>query len=161
MNYRTMLASAALACLIVTPALAKTDKAFLRDAIQGDNSEIALGNLAARKGASEGVKSFGTTLATDHAKARDEVVALATSMHVMATKKIKPQAREEMRKLDKLSGPAFDKEFASYMVKDHEMDIKEFKAKAAEGNKDVPMLAAKTLPTLEQHLKTAQSLAKS
>eukprot|EP01035_Chromulina_nebulosa_P014559 gene14559-19263_t len=56
--------------MLAGPALAQNDKAFLRDAIKGDNSEIALGKLAADKGASEGVKSFGMTLATDHAKAK-------------------------------------------------------------------------------------------
>lgn len=161
MKYRYVFAGVAMACLIANPAFAKTDKSFLRDAIQGDNSEIALGKLAAQKGASEGVKTFGTTLATDHAMAKDEAATVATSMKVRVTDKMMPEARSEIRKLDKLSGPAFDKEFVSYMVKDHEKDIKEFKAKAAEGKTEVPMLASKTLPGLEKHLKTAQSLAKS
>lgn len=161
MKYRYVFAGVAMACLFANPAFAKTDKSFLRDAIQGDNSEIALGKLAAQKGMSEGVKTFGTTLATDHAMAKDEAATVATSMKVPVTDKMMPQARAEIRKLDKLKGKAFDKEFVSYMVKDHEKDIKEFKAKAAEGKTDVPMLAAKTLPGLEKHLKTAQSLAKS
>ncbi|WP_370677310.1 DUF4142 domain-containing protein [Pleomorphomonas sp. PLEO] len=161
MNYRTILASAAVACLIASPAFAKADKAFLRDAIQGDNSEIALGKLAAQKGDSEGVKTFGTTLATDHAMAKEAAATVATSMKVRVTDKIMPEARAELRKLNKLSGPAFDREFARYMVRDHEKDVAEFKEKAAEGKTDVAKLAAKTLPGLEGHLKTAQSLTKS
>lgn len=161
MTYRYALAAAAVACLIASPALAKGDKAFLRDAIRGDNSEIALGKLAAEKGASEGVKTFGTTLATDHAMAKDEAAAVAKTMNVTVTDKIKPEASEEMTKLDKLSGTAFDKEFVAYMVKDHEKDVAAFKEKAAEGGTAVPMLAGKTLPTLEKHLQTAQSLAGS
>ncbi len=160
MNYRSVLAATAVVtCLIAGPAFAKADKAFLRDAIKGDNSEIALGKLAAEQGASDGVRNFGTTLATDHAKAKEEAAALASSMNVPVSEEIKPAARKEMNKLSRLSGQAFDKEFAMYMVKDHEMDVKEFKQKAAEGNKQVAMLAANTLPTLEQHLQTAQSLS--
>ncbi len=159
MNYRAMFASAAIACLIASPAFAKSDKAFLTDAMKGDNSEVALGKLAAQKGESEGVKAFGNTLATDHAKAKDEVAAVATSMKVMVTDHVTPEASKELKKLDKLSGAAFDKEFAAYMVKDHKKDIAEFKEKAAEGNHEVSMLAEKTLPTLEHHLEMAQSLA--
>lgn len=161
MNYRHAFAAAAVACLIASPALAKSDKAFLSDAIKGDNSEVALGHLAAEKGSSEGVKTFGTTLATDHSMAKDDASMLAKKMNVAVSDKMTPEARKEMTKLNKLSGAAFDKEFASYMVKDHEKDVKAFKAKAAEGDKDVPKLAAKTLPTLEKHLQTAQSLAGS
>lgn len=160
MNYRYMFAATAMACLIASPALAKSDKSFLRDAIKGDNSEVALGHLAAQKGMSDGVKSFGNTLATDHAAAKDQVATVATSMKVKVTDDMTPEARKEMRKLDKLSGAAFDKEFVAYMVKDHEKDVMEFKAKAAGGKSDVAMLASKQLPTLEQHLKTAQSLEK-
>lgn len=159
MNYRTMFAATAIACVIASPALAKSDKAFLRDALKGDNSEVALGQLAAQKGMSDGVKSFGNKLATDHAMAKDQVATVATSMKVKVTDEIKPEARREMRKLDKLSGAAFDKEFVAYMVKDHEKDVAEFKEKAAGGKGDVAMLASKQLPTLEEHLKTAQSLA--
>ena len=34
----------------IYPALAKTEKEFVSDAIKGDNSEIALGRLATTKG---------------------------------------------------------------------------------------------------------------
>jgi len=38
---------------------------FLKDAIKGDNSEIKLGGLAARKGGTAAVRDFGRTLVAD------------------------------------------------------------------------------------------------
>ena len=43
------------------------------------------------------------------------------------------------------------------MVEDHKNDIKEFEAQA-KGTDDVARFAKDTLPTLQKHLQTAQSL---
>src|ERR1700712_4814675 len=102
MKYRYMLAGVAMSFLIAGPGFAKSDKSFLRDAIKGDNSEIALGKLAAQKGASEGVRGFGTTLATDHTKAKEDATAVATSMKIDVSDEMMPEARKEMKKLDKM-----------------------------------------------------------
>jgi len=45
------------------------------------------------------------------------------------------------------------------MVDDHKKDISDFKDEAKTGGKVVAKLAKQTLPTLEKHLKIAQSLA--
>ena len=54
----------------------------IEDAIKGDNSEVTLGNLAATKGDSAKVKSFGETLAKDHAKAKMDAVKVAKQLGV-------------------------------------------------------------------------------
>jgi hypothetical protein len=49
------------------PAAAESDdKAFLKEAIQGNLAEISMGELAQKNGSSEGVRSFGQTLVQDH-----------------------------------------------------------------------------------------------
>jgi putative membrane protein len=62
--------------------------------------------------------------------------------------------------MSKLSGDAFDKQFAKHMVMDHKKDIGEYKA---DGKKKDPTAsyASDTLPTLQKHLEMAQSLTKS
>ena len=58
-----------------------------------------------------------------------------------------------MNKLAGLSGSAFDREYVNMMVKDHEKDVKEFeKASMKAKDPDVRAWAAKTLPTLREHL---------
>jgi len=58
-----------------------------------------------------------------------------------------------------MSGVAFDREFVSYMVEDHRKDIADFKKEASNDKGPADRLAQKQLPTLEKHLKIAQSLS--
>ena len=141
-------------------ALAKTDKMFISDAIKGDNSEVILGQIAAEKGANEGIRSFGNTLETEDAKAKKQALAVAKKLGVTPPTGMTDEAKAEREKLRDLSGEAFDREFASYMVKDHEKDIAEFKEKAASGDSRVSRMAKMQIPALEKHLKIAQGLSK-
>jgi putative membrane protein len=61
-------------------------------------------------------------------------------------------------KLSKLSGNAFDKQFATEMVSDHKKDIQKYQQAAKKKNDPVADYANQTLPTLQKHLQTAQSL---
>jgi putative membrane protein len=61
-------------------------------------------------------------------------------------------------KMSKLSGDRFDREFAKYMVADHKKDIKEYE-KEAKKNDAAGAYAKEALPTLHNHLETAQSLS--
>ncbi|MBZ9799435.1 DUF4142 domain-containing protein [Mesorhizobium sp. ES1-4] len=146
--------------LVSSQALAKSDSDFLTDAIKGDNSEIALGTLATQKGDSSGIKKFGRTLAKDHAKAKKQALSVGKKLGVSDTSDLTDEATAEMKKLNGLSGTAFDQEFATYMVSDHQKDIAEFQDEAKTGSGKVAKLAKKTLPTLQKHLKMAQALAK-
>lgn len=136
------------------------DRAFLAKALKGDNSEFALGTLAAKRGGSAGTREFGRMLAQDHGRAAGEVRALAKRMHAPTPSVPMPEATAEYRKLQGLKGAAFDAEFARYMVEDHEKDIADYKAQAV-GSRDpqVKALARRTLPVLKAHLATAHALA--
>lgn len=161
MRTKILLAGATIiaGCLIASSALAVSDKQFLSDAIKGDTAEITLGQLAAQKGASDGVRSFGQTLVTDHSKTKNEATALAAALEVNVSGGVAREAQQELDKLQHLTGPEFDKEFVSFMVTEYEKVISEFKQKAGEGNRQVPQLAAKVLPTLQKHLQLVQSLS--
>jgi len=151
-------AAAAMVLAIGRPAWAKGDKAFITDAMKGDNSEIALGMLAEKMGSTEQVRNFGTVLKSDHSNAKKEVARLATKYDVKVTEDMTDEAKQEMQKLRALSGQGFDREFARYMVDDHKKDIADFKKKAAEGKSEVSMLAKETVPVLQKHLKIAEGL---
>ena len=139
-------------------ARAATEQEFLSKAIKGDNSEVALGNLAAERGGSVGVKSYGKVLVTDHTQHRQEVETLARQMGAPAPTEKTPEAEQEYSKLSGLSGAEFDKEFVADMIMDHEKDIAEYKQEADSGKGPVAKLAAQSLPVLERHLKLAEGL---
>jgi putative membrane protein len=61
--------------------------------------------------------------------------------------------------LSGLSGTAFDRAFVTAMVKDHKGAIKMFKKEANSGTSPIALFAKDTVPTLQHHLKVAQSLS--
>jgi putative membrane protein len=145
-------------CVSAASAQAKSDSEFITDAIKGDNSEVMLGKIAEQRGTSKAVKSFGRTLVKDHGKAKREASVVARKLGVDVPNEVSDEAAQEQKKLEGLSGSAFDKEFANYMVSDHQKDVSEFEEQAKAGPGDVSKLAKKTLPTLRKHLKAARSL---
>jgi putative membrane protein len=144
----------------ITTLSAKTDPTFLTEAIQINLAEISVGNLAEKNGGSEDVKSFGKMLIEDHTASNTKATSLAQANGI--TPPTEPNAEEKKMhdELAKLSGTEFDREFAKAMVKGHEDAIAKFEA-ASKGDDDVAKFAQETLPTLQEHLKTAQSLASS
>ena len=78
-------------------------KDFLSDAIKGDNSEIRLGQLAARHGGSSGVREYGRTLVTDHTKAKAQASDVARQIGVEPPSGAMLKADVEYAKLRVLS----------------------------------------------------------
>jgi putative membrane protein len=159
MHYRRFLfAGVALSLAGATPAFANS-QAFLTKAIKGDNSEMKLGALAASQGHSRAVRDFGAMLERDHSKAREQAAPVAKAHGVAVPSAMTPEANTKYAKLRHLHGAAFDREFARYMVMDHEKDIADFRKEAQSGDPtDVRALAKATLPTLQKHLATARSI---
>src|SRR5581483_12271012 len=97
MSIKGSLIAAAVGAVLSTPlayaADSGTDQHFIREAIQGNLAEVKVGNLAEEKGASQGVKDFGATLAKDHAAANDKVKQVAQSAGV--TPPTEPNAKQK------------------------------------------------------------------
>jgi putative membrane protein len=75
-------------------------------------------------------------------------------------KELPEKQRKDVEKLSKLSGEEFDKAYMKTMVRDHKKDVKDFeKASKDLADADLKGWAAKTLPTLEEHLKLAEQTA--
>ena len=136
------------------------DTAFVTEAMKGDNSEVALGNLAQQKGSSAGVKDLGKMLVTDHGAHKQVVADLAQKANVPVTNDLNDEAKAEQKKLEGLSGAAFDKEFVRATVEDHQKDIAKYEQEAKSGDAQTAAMAKTTLPTLKKHLQTAQALEK-
>jgi putative membrane protein len=136
-----------------------SDKTFIKKAAQGGMAEVQLGQLATDKGSNDEVKKFGQRMVDDHSKANDQLKQLAASKGVELPTSLNSKDEATKNRLSKLSGNAFDRAYMQDMVKDHTQDVSEFK-KASQTAKDpdVKSWASETLPTLEDHLKTAKSV---
>jgi len=136
------------------------DRKFVKDAAQGGMAEVELGQLAAEKASSDDVKKFGQRMVDDHSKANDDLKQLATKKGVHVPQQLSAKDKATKARLSKLSGEQFDKAYMANMVRDHKKDVAEFRRETESAkDPDVKNFAASTLPTLEDHLKQAQSLA--
>jgi putative membrane protein len=139
--------------------LSNDDKDFAMKAAQGNMAEVNGGNTAAQKGTSADVKTFGNRMVSDHGKALDELKQLAQTKGIALPSDVNAEQKKEADKLSKLSGAAFDKEYADAMVKDHQEDVAEFdKASKNAQDPDLKAWAAKTLPVIQDHLKMAKEM---
>jgi len=137
------------------------DRKFVMEAAQGGMAEVEMGRLATERGASDEVKQFGQRMVDEHSKANTELAELATNMRFEPPKELAPEMAKMRDQLSQLSGADFDREYMRMMVEDHEKDVKKFERQATKGNAgSVKDFAAKTLPTLQEHLKMAKDINK-
>jgi putative membrane protein len=138
-------------------ALNKTDQQIVVAMARANMAEIEAGKLALANGESAEVKAYAQQMVDDHTKALADVTTLAQNKGV--TLPTEPDAKHKAMaaKLSKLKGEKFDH---MYMMQAGVADHKKVHAMLKKDEQrakdpDVKALAAKMLPTVEQHLHTA------
>jgi putative membrane protein len=140
-------------------AVSASDRQFMKEAAQGGMAEVAQGRLVAQRGVSEGVRRFGDRMVEDHSKANDELRRLAARKSVILPATMGPKHRRFQNRLMHLSGASFDQAYIKHMVDDHVEDVAAFRREARTAHDaDLRHWAAKTLPTLESHLRMARDV---
>jgi len=134
------------------------DKTFAQKAAVGGMAEVELGKLAEQKAASDAVKQFGSRMVADHSKANEELKQIAGEKGLTLPAELDAKNKSELAKMQKLSGAQFDRAYMDDMLADHKNDVADFRKEASSGHdSDLKSFAAKTLPTLEEHLQMAQT----
>lgn len=153
------LASVALATLLGSAgaAYAATQQPFITRAIQADLAEVQMGKLAQQRGTTQQVTSFGQMLTNDHQASEQKARQVAKQMGVKPPTSPSVMQRSAYDHLSKLSGVAFDRQFAAMMVQGHRKNISEFRREARVSG-PVGQYAKQILPTLEKHLRAAERL---
>ncbi|HEX4234990.1 MAG TPA: DUF4142 domain-containing protein [Caldimonas sp.] len=142
----------------LAPAIA-ADEDFVQKAAAGGVAEVAAGQMAGQKGASESVKSFGARMVEDHGKANDELKSIATSKKMGMPAAPDASQQKAAAALEAKSGADFDRAFKQQMIADHKSAIALFQKEAKSGSDpDLKSFAGKTLPTLQEHLKMAEAM---
>jgi putative membrane protein len=139
--------------------MSNDDKEFVSKAGMGGMAEVQMGNVAAQNTANADVKAFGQKMVADHSKANEELQALATAKGLALPTELSGEQKKMMKHFGTLAGEAFDKAYMKDMVEDHEKDVAEFeKASQNAQDPDIKAWAAKTLPTLQEHLALAKTI---
>jgi putative membrane protein len=137
-----------------------SDQAFVMDTAMDGMVEVELGRWAKQKGTTDAVKQFGQRMVDDHTKANDELKTLASSKGITLPTQIDEKHRKDMTKITSLSGASFDRAYSKMMAKDHAKAVAAFEGQSTKGtDADLKAFASKTLPTLQEHLQMARSLA--
>jgi putative membrane protein len=140
--------------------LSAADQAFAKEAAIGSMAEVDLGQLAASKASSPDVKQFGQRMVDDHGKANEELKSWASQKSVNLPTELDAKHKAEHEKLEKLSGDAFDRAYMTSMVADHNKDVAEFQRQSKSAkDPDLKAWATKTLPTLQDHQKSAKEIS--
>lgn len=134
------------------------DHAFIQKAAAGGLAEVALGKLAQQHASDGQVKSFGDRMAADHSRVNEELKEIAAAKGIALPDAPDKESRRQIDKLRAVSGTGFDRAYINFMVAEHRQDVAAFKKETRSGkDPEVKAFAAKTLPTLQQHLKYAQT----
>jgi putative membrane protein len=137
-----------------------SNQEFVTQAAQGNLAEIQLGQLAQKKAASTEVKQYGQQMIAEHTQAQNQLKQLVTPKKLTLPQSVGEQNKQVAANLTKLSSAEFDQAYMDQMVKDHQKTVSLFQREAEQGqDPDLKAFATKTLPTLQQHLQQAQSLA--
>jgi putative membrane protein len=147
---------------VISGSVSTSDRKFVRTAAQGGMAEVELGKLAVEKGSSDEVKKFGQRMVDDHSKAGVQLKQIASEKGIAVPQQLSAKDKAIKDRLSKLSGEDFDKAYMSDMVKDHTQDVADFRHESASGtDSDIKDFAAKTLPTIQDHLRQAKEIAPS
>jgi len=144
-------------------SLAKADQAMLKQLAQANIAEIEAGRIALDKSQNTEVKAFAQQMIDEHSKGLREVLTVAQSKGVVLPTEPDAKHKAMGKKLQRLSGDAFDREYAAQAgISDHKAAhayVQKVQSDAKDA--DVKALAAKLEPTIARHLGHVETLSAS
>ena len=138
------------------------DYKFVCEALIGGQSEIDLSQSALQKATVPAVRDFAQRMVQDHQKVNQELTQLSADKGAILPIPETKKSEKLKEHLDGLSGMQFDQAYMQDMVNDHKKVLKLFQKAAEEADDgDLKIWAARSLPTLAEHLRMAQSVEAS
>lgn len=129
------------------------DTTFAAKAAVGGMAEVALGKMAASKGADSKVKDFGKMMVMDHGKANNELMGIAKAKNIMLPAGLDAEHQAKSDSLSKLSGKDFDMVYVNAMIDGHKKTLALMQSEANNGkDAELKAFAAKTAPVVQMHL---------
>jgi putative membrane protein len=133
--------------------------------VTANQVDIDAGKVAQKKGSTKAVRDFGKQMVTDHTAVNKQATALAGKL------KVKPEAndtsaslskggKENLARLHKLKGKAFDQAYVDQEVGYHQavIDAVDKTLLPSARNAELKSLIEKVRPALVQHLEHARHL---
>ena len=146
----------------VKSALSKGDQRYFDDLAKANLAEIHAGKVAQSKAASAEVKKFAQHMVDDHSKKFEEQRVMAKTKNVALPAAPEDKHKDALKKMERMSGPEFDRAYMAQMVKDHEATLELLNDIVKKGDDaEFKAAAQKAIPDVQKHLEMAKSLAAS
>jgi putative membrane protein len=143
-----------------TPSVPLGDEVFAMKAYSEGIAEIAKSRLACERATQPGVKEFAERMVRDHTECNNKVAETARKKGIALPTAIDAVHTIAIARLGKLSGSDFDKTYLMAQMCAHKDALHLFSHESHKGeDADLKELAAKALPTLQDHAKMAFELA--
>jgi len=136
------------------------DTLFLAAVADGGIAEVTLSELGLQRATDPQLKQFSQRMIDDHTRANQQLRALAAQRNVKLPTVVDPRAQFCAQSLAGLSGEEFDGCYAKAQFLMHMDAVAMFEAEAERGrDPQIKALAAKLLPTIQEHLAMIKPLA--
>jgi putative membrane protein len=155
----TLTATGSLSTAGTVADVAPAEKEFVSKAGMSGLAEVQQGNLALTKASNAAVKQFAQRMVTDHTKGNEELQTIASAKGLALPTELDDEHKDALEHLNALSGAEFDKAYMDHMVQDHQKAVADFTTTSQTAlDAEIKALAAKTLPTLQEHLTQATEI---
>ena len=141
---------------------ANRDRSFVKKALESGSAEVKLGELAQQSSQSEDIKQFVRKMAEEHKQLEGQIEPIAAQIGVVPPTELSRKDKKVISKLEGLSGPKFDEEYISAVLKGHQQDLKDFNSEAEKTQNAALRDAAKEgAAVISQHLQQIQTIVQS
>jgi len=139
---------------------------FMQQAMQSDAYETQTSRVAVQRAQSPAVRAYAQKMISDHGKTsaglmhmRGETTASTGAMQQPASAPLDPRRTEMLRELQAAGGSSFDQSYVQQQVMAHQEAVTLFSSYVQNGtDQNLRSFARETLPTLQAHLRQAQTL---
>ena len=168
MSMRSLMASAAGAVVLALSAGpdplqaqgSQTEQQFVNQVAAENLMEVRLAQAAQQRGTNPSVKQFAQRMVIDHTSMQKQWMAAAKKNGIDFKADMSARHQQQAEQLRTLTGAAFDQTYMGLMVQNHQENVTSFQAQRNAGHSaDVRQLIEVSLPTLQEHLRTAQQIA--
>jgi putative membrane protein len=142
-------------------ALSRASYDFVTNAALSDLYEIQAGNLARSRGTSPAVRQFADRMVRDHTVTSQQMMATlqGNGTPILTPQALDPRHQSMVAELQTAQGADFDRRYAMQQVMAHREAVNLLQNYAQTGdNPALKQLAQQTLPMVQDHLRTAQTL---
>lgn len=144
------------------PSSPEIDRLFAIAAMQANNAELDMAELALKKGTANEVKGYAGKMISEHKGLMDKLMpALQGVMPNPPPERLAPADRLAMQHLEAVKPVDFDQLYVMTQIAGHLSTLTAFQTEADNGtNSELKEVVRKWAPTIQAHLELAVDLAK-